>query len=199
MSFRGLQVSMEKVGDLQTQLVYITQRVFLVDVFFVEQTINDRAPDMDGIHISQIAATFCRHHGQAPCVVAILIDHRLPWRSRLAIHAVPHIELMDRLLQRHLQSNFRFWKQREAPIRCAEQGAVDIPQHDANSRQRRDRRLRFEWLRRRDLRPDQISLVQRIGVFGKSQRHSKTSSEAAIRLQKAVTDRVNSTFHQEHC
>ena len=139
----------------------LIQRSVLRDVeliLLLLQSLDEHLPHAGQAHVRQIspshlAAALQHLRGQH---IAVLLNHVLPRRAGLASHAVPHVELMNRLLQRHLEPNLGPGIELHATIRHLQQRPADIPRHRPNAREQRGVGLCPNRLRRRGAGPDEI-------------------------------------------
>ena len=92
---------MKEERDLFTEFIQIAVLTFIVGVLLFEELTNQGSPCINQVNLSDV--TFGRSlHRLSFNRASVDPDHGLPRRPGLAIHVVPHVELMNRLVQRDL-------------------------------------------------------------------------------------------------
>src|SRR5690606_15110647 len=96
---------------------------------------------------------------------------------RFAGHAVPHIELFDRLFQRNLHAKLLRMQMKQISSINRKQSSIDIPDHHSNVRKRSQTGSHLYWLRSRRTWPNKIfTFLKTFKIFRQSKCHREQPS-----------------------
>ncbi len=127
---------MKEVGDFFRKRMQRPVPRHVVLVLLLLQSLDQDLPHPTQIDVSDIASPHTRSAPQAFISkdIPVLAQHVFPWRTRLAGHAVPHVEFVDCLLKCDLKPNLRLRIEFHEAIDYLKQRSVDIPHDSTDAR-----------------------------------------------------------------